>query len=250
MTLSVIIITKNEENAIRDCLESVKWATEIIVLDSGSTDGTVAICKQYTDKVFTTDWPGFGIQKNRALNKATQDWVLCIDADERVPESLRKEIIIALKQTRCDGYLIPRLSYYCGKAIQYSGWRPDYCLRLVKRDKAQFSHDKIHERMIVKGSSGKLKNSLIHYSFDNLRAVVEKMNLYSELAAQQLYEQGKTATIKKAIFHGLWTFLRTYFFRAGFLDGKQGFLLAISNAEGSYYKYAKLALMSRNSQRF
>ncbi|MEE9451433.1 MAG: glycosyltransferase family 2 protein [Gammaproteobacteria bacterium] len=241
--LSVIIIAKNEASKIRDCLESVKWADEIIVLDSGSSDETVTICKQYTDKVFVTDWPGFGPQKQRALAKASHEWTLSIDADERVPAQLKTEIQSALRQPQYDGYDIPRSTFFCGQKLRFSGSTPDYVLRLVRTAKACVSDDLIHEKISVSGSTGKLTHTLTHYSFDDLQSVIVKINSYSELGAQQLKAKGKTASLSSALTKGLWTFIRTYFFRAGFLDGRRGLLLAISNAQGTYYKYAKLAMM-------
>lgn len=242
--ISVIIITKNEASNIRDCLNSVSWADEIIVVDSGSNDGTQEICRGYANcKLVETDWPGFGPQKNRALERASHNWVFSIDADERVSDELRREIIETVKDGSHDGYLIPRRSQYCGRFIDHAGWYPDYVLRLFKKDQSQFTDDKVHEKVVVKGSEGKLSEPLLHYSFSNLEQVLSKVDHYSTLGAQQLYARGKKATVGKAIYKGFWSFIRTYLIRRGFLDGKHGLMLAISNAEGTYYKYAKLALL-------
>ena len=238
--LSVIVITKNEASHIGRCLESVCWADEIIVLDSGSDDNTVALCKHYTDKVFATDWPGFGIQKQRALDKAQGDWVLSIDADEVVTAELRMEIEKVLVQAQFNGYEIPRLSSYCGRQIRHGGWWPDYVLRLFRRNVGYFTDSVVHERIVVPGEIGKLTSPLLHDAFVNLDEVLHKVNSYSSLGAKMLHQKGVRSSLSKAIFKALWTFIRTYWLKAAFLDGRQGLMLSISNAEGTYYKYVKL----------
>lgn len=238
--LSVIIITKNEASHIARCMESVSWADEIIVLDSGSHDDTVAICRQFTDKVYQTDWPGFGIQKQRALDKAGGDWVLSIDADEVVTPELRLEIEQALQQSECQGYEIPRLSSYCGRQMRHGGWWPDYVLRLFRRDCGQFTDSVVHERIVVQGQIGRLTTPFLHDAFVNLDEVLHKVNAYSSLGADMLYQRGVRSSLSKAILKALWTFLRTYCLKAAILDGRQGLMLSISNAEGAYYKYLKL----------
>jgi glycosyltransferase involved in cell wall biosynthesis len=241
--LSVIIICKNEENKIRECLESVSWADEIIALDSGSNDNTVSICQEFTDKVHITDWPGFGKQKQRALELATQPWVLSIDADERITQESQNEILEAINRADAvDGYQLPRSSNFCGRFMRHSGWYPDYVLRLFRRESAQFTDDVVHERVICAGTTANLQHPILHYTYDSLDQAVEKANLYSTLGAEKLYEEGKQSSVSKAFLKGLWAFLRTYLFRQGFRDGKHGFLLAVVNAEATYNKYAKLAL--------
>lgn len=249
MSLSVIIIVKNEESSIRECLASVVWADEIIVLDSGSTDQTVAICKEYTDNVYETDWPGFGPQKNRALQYATKEWVLSIDADERISYDLQTEIKRVIQMPkRYDAYSMPRRSNYCGRYMKHSGWWPDRVMRLFRRGKADFSNDLVHERIIVEGKAGKLKEPIIHESLLTLEQILDTMNSYSSAGAEMMAEEHQKSGLAKAILHGLWSFLRTYFFRAGFLDGKEGFMLAVSNAEGTYYRYLKLMVINRNRE--
>jgi len=236
--LSVIIITKNEGTHIGPCLQSILWADEIIVLDSGSEDDTVEICKQFTDSVFITNWPGFGIQKQRALDKAQGDWVLSIDADEVVTTELRTEIEKALQQQEFNGYYIPRLSSYCGKQIRHGGWWPDYVTESV-----------VHERIVVQGEIGNLTSPLLHDAFVSLDEVLRKVNDYSSLGAEMLRQKGVQSSLSKAIFKAFWIFIRTYLLKAAFLDGRQGLMLSISNAEGTYYKYVKLLeLQNRRSQ--
>lgn len=247
--LSVIIITKNEEDAISECLASVKWADEIIVVDSGSTDKTVEICKAFGAKIsITDDWPGFGCQKNRALSLATHDWVLSIDADERVTEALSSEIQNSIKSAEPSiAFRIPRNSSYCGQFIRYSGWSPDYVTRLFPRLGARFSDDLVHERVLFEGKINTLNESLLHISYINLEEVLEKTNRYSSAGADMLFAKGKNSSLKSAVLHGAWAFIRTYFLRLGVLDGRMGFILAISNAEATYYRYLKLMLLLKNT---
>ena len=245
MKLSVIIITKDEAANIRACLESVGWADEIIVVDSGSSDGTVEICRDFGAKVFVHDWLGFGVQKNRALSYATREWVLSIDADERVTPELRAAIEVVLRKDAdtCAGYQISRLSSYCGRFMRHSGWYPDHIVRLFRRGSARFSDDLVHERLLVEGSVAQLEGMLLHYSFDNLEEVLYKVNQYSSAGAQMMRQRGRRATLIGAVLRGLWSFVRTYLLRGGFLDGREGFMLAVSNAEGTYYRYLKLLLI-------
>lgn len=244
MNLSVVIITKNESAAIRECLESVKWADEIVVIDSGSTDNTVQICREFTSQVHVTDWPGFGPQKNRALSLANGDWVLSLDADERVPRELRAEIEAAMKNPgEAVGFRMPRLSSYCGRFMRHSGWWPDHVIRLFRRGHARFSDDVVHERLVVDGRVATLKAHLLHLAFTDLEEVLHKVNSYSSAGAQRLRAKGRKGSLARAVLRGLWAFIRTYFLRAGFLDGREGFMLAVSNAEGTYYRYLKLMLL-------
>jgi glycosyltransferase involved in cell wall biosynthesis len=238
--LSVIIITKNEMHNIEDCLKSVAFADEIVVFDSGSTDNTVDICRRYTDKVFITDWPGYGAQKQRALEAATGEWILSLDADERVTPALKEEIQLQLSHTVYDAFEISFSSEYCNKIIRFGDWWHDRQAVLFRRKKAHFVSLLVHERIEIQGKIGKLKGKIFHRAYPNLHLVLKKMNDYSSLGAEQKYLQGTKSSVLKAVFRGFWTFIRGYLLRLGFLDGKEGFLLAISNAEGAYYKYLKL----------
>ncbi|MFI4923221.1 MAG: glycosyltransferase family 2 protein [Burkholderiales bacterium] len=249
MTLSVIIITKNEEQNIRACLESVVWADEIIVVDSGSSDNTVGICKNMGAQVHVMDWPGFGPQKNRALNLSTGDWVLSLDADERVSSELRSEIQSAIANpVDAVAFRVPRSSSYCGRIMRHSGWWPDYVMRLFKRGHARFSDDPVHERLIVEGKTATFQQPLLHEAFRSLEQVLLKLNDYSTTGATMLHRQQRKASLGMAICHGLWTFVRTYFLRTGFLDGREGFMLAVSNAEGAYYRYLKAMLLQEKQK--
>ncbi len=245
--LSVIIITKNEEANIRACLESVTWADEIVVVDSGSSDGTLDICRKVGAKVYIHDWQGFGVQKNHALSHASHDWVFSIDADERVTKELRASIENAVTQLEGEfvAYKISRLSSYCGRYMKHSGWYPDHIVRLFKRNKARFSDDLVHERLIVEGKIGLVDGELLHHPFNTFEAVLRKVDQYSSAGANMMHQRGKNSSLVGAIIRGLWSFLRTYIFRAGFLDGREGFMLAVSNAEGTYYRYLKLMLLNK-----
>lgn len=244
--LSVILITRNEILNIRECLASVSWADEIIVVDSGSTDGTLDVCRELGAKVYQHDWPGFGVQKNRALAYASHDWVLSIDADERVTPELRAEIERVLADAASlEGYEIPRLSSFCGRFIHHSGWRPDYVLRLFRRDKAKFSDALVHEAVQMQGRRGQLQHSLLHYSYRDFEEVISKLNNYSSAAADMQQRRGKRGGLGAALLHGGWAFFRTYVLRRGFLDGREGVMLAIMNAENSYYRYIKLWLKQK-----
>lgn len=245
-SLSVIIITRNEESNLYECLKSLnEFADEVIVVDSRSTDKTVEIALQFNATVLQPDdWPGYGPQKNRALDLATGDWVFSIDADERVTAELGLEIKAIIQASINDhqstAYQISRLSWYCGRFIRYSGWQPDYVLRLFKRGTAKFSDDLVHERVITEQPVASLKNQLIHYSYKDFTQVLSKVDIYSSAWAKQAHARGKKSSLSKALGHGAWAFIRTFILRAGFLDGSYGFALSISNAETSYYKYLKL----------
>ena len=241
-SISAIIITKNESANLEDCLRSLNGlADEIIVVDSGSTDNTVEIAKRYGAVVLeTTDWPGFGPQKNRALDIASKEWVFSIDADERATPEMVAEIHNALKNPESTCYYSPRLSYYCGEFLKHGGWYPDDVYRLFKKGTARFSDDLVHERLVYSGTPKALKNHLIHYSYLRFEQVIAKVNAYSSAGAKQAFEAGKRSSLFSAITHGFWTFFRTYVIRKGFLDGKFGLAMAISAGHTTYYKYLKL----------
>ncbi len=248
MKLSLTVITKNEEESIRRCIESVPFAAEVIVVDSGSTDRTVEICRALGARVVVTDdYPGNGPQKNRALDLATGDWILSLDADEWLTPELQREIprLIETAPPRVAGYRIRRRSSFCGRFMRHSGWWPDWVVRLARRGKGRFNDELVHDRMVVDGQVGDASGVLMHEAFTELEEVLSKMNRYSSAGAQMLGKRGQDGSVVRAVAHGLWTFLRTYIFQAGFLDGREGFLLAVSNAEGTYYKYVKRMLMAK-----
>ena len=251
-TLSVILITRNEEANLADCLASLEGiAQQIVVVDTNSSDRTLDIAKSYGAVIAQPqDWPGFGPQKNRALDLATGEWVLSLDADERLTPALKSEIVTAIHHSaHVDCFAIPRLSWYCGRFIRHSGWNPDYVDRLFQRGSARFSDDLVHERLLHSGQVAKLENPMLHYSFMNYSQVLQKIDRYSTASAEQAFAKGKTSTPLKAVLHGAWSFFRTYFLQAGFLDGPQGFTLAMSNAQGTYYRYIKLWHLIREASK-
>lgn len=242
-TLSIAIITLNEEANIRRTLESVRWADEIVVLDSGSTDGTVAICREYTDKVFHQDWLGFSGQKNAAIDRTSGDWVLSLDADEPVEPALAEEIrsLIALPGA-CVGYRIPRKTFFLGKWVRYGGWYPDLNLRLFRKGKGRFIERAVHESLRVDGTIGRTRNAIRHYAYPDLASYLDSINRYSSLAVEVMAEQGIPAVKAgwpSLLLRPLFTFLHRYIFRLGFLDGKHGLVLNTFHAIYVFTKYAK-----------
>lgn len=246
--LSVVLITRDEAANIADCLASVSFAAECIVVDSGSTDGTREIAASHGARVTQTqDWPGFGPQKNRALAQAKQPWVLSIDADERVTPELRDEIlrVIGDDASQPAAWDMPRKSSFCGQYMKHSGWYPDRVTRLFRRGSGRFSDDLVHERVIADGRIGHLRNELLHATYPDLETMLAKLDRYSSASAQSLFERGERGSFAGAILRGLWAFIRTYVFRLGVLDGRMGFVLAVSVAETTYYKYLKLWILGR-----
>ena len=248
-SLAVVIVAKNEAARIADCIASAAFAEEVLVLDSGSTDETATIARAAGARVVVTDWPGYGPQVGRGFSLAQSDWVLSLDADERIPAKLQVEIGAAIKAGEHDGYRIPRWSEFCGKVMHHGGWRPDRTLRLGRRDKSGFTHDFLHAHMTVDGRIGDLAESLIHHSYPDVHDVLEKLDRYSTGSARDMHTRGRTASLAKAIAHGLFAFVRTYLLKLGFLDGRHGLMLAIYNAEYAYYKYVKLMFMQTPPQR-
>lgn len=252
--LSVVIIAQNEAHQIDDCLASIAFADEIIVLDSGSTDGTPAICGTYTPNVIKTDWPGDGPQRNRGILRATGDWVLCLDADEVVSPLLRTEIeTILAHDPPIDGFYIPFRSYYCGRHIRYGDWRHEKHLRLFRQAKGTYTSSAVygaqgaHCKPHVEGIVSQLKGWITHHPFSTLDRMLAKLNTYSTGSAAIRHADGQRASLRTAIGHGLWAFIRGYCLKAGFLDGREGFILAMSNAQGTYYRYLKLMYLSEKN---
>jgi glycosyltransferase involved in cell wall biosynthesis len=246
--LSAIVITRNEAANIGACLDALSFCDERIVVDCGSTDSTVEIARKKGARVEIHEWRGFGPQKNFALSLATATWVLSIDADERVTRELAAEIDRAIAYTLADGFELPRLSSFCGRDMRHSGWYPDYVLRLFRRGKARFDDAVVHERVICEGSLLRLKEPLIHHPVQKLEDALARMDRYSTASADALVASGKRVSFFAGIGHGLYAFLRTYVLKLGFLDGAEGFLLAVANAEGSYYRYMKAWLAGREGK--
>ena len=243
--LSAIVIAKNEADNIGDCLDSLAFCDERIVVDSGSSDDTARIAESKGAKVVPHAFEGFGAQKNFALSLAQCEWVLSLDADERVTVGLADEIMRAIARPAADCYEMPRLSSFCGRPMRHSGWSPDYVLRLFRRGKARFSDDLVHERVVHNGFKARLTQPLIHFPVLRLEDALSRMDRYSTAGAEMLVASGRRVSFITGIVRGFWAFIRTYLLRGGFLDGREGFLLAVANAEGTYYRYMKAWLKGR-----
>lgn len=236
----MIIITQNEAQNIAACLESVQWADEIVVVDSGSTDATEAICRSYSQLKFClVPWQGFGPQKNQALDRATGDWVLSLDADEIVTPALATEIRAIVQDSDCDGYWVRRKNLYREQWIRYSGWWPDEILRLFRRGKGRFNERLVHESVAVAGHLGRLSGCIEHRSFRSAGDFLAKAQSYSTLGAEQLLNSGRSGSTAQAFGRSLATFFKTYLLKGGILDGRAGLLIAFSNAVGVFYRYMK-----------
>jgi len=239
-SLSVILITKNESANIRACLESLAWADEIIVVDSGSTDDTAELARQFGARVYVHDWPGFGAQKNRALGYATCDWVFSIDADERVTPELRAELQQAMREAEADGYYCPRLSQFCGRFIRHSGWYPDYDVRVFRRELATWGGADPHERILISGKARRLKHPLQHFSYRDIADHLERINHFTNVSSGELEAQGRRWSAMDNVCRPPFRFFRSYVWKRGFLEGFPGFFVAATAAIYVFLKYAKL----------
>lgn len=241
--ISVCITAGNEEQNIRRCLESVKWADEIIVIDSFSTDRTVEIAREFTDLVFKHKWLGYIGQKNLIKDLASHPWILFIDADEEMSCELREEILNEFEivaNINVAGYEFPRMVKYLGKWIKHGDWYPDYKMRLFRKDKAQCGGIEPHDRTTVDGIVKRLKSPLYHYTYDDITDQISTINRYSTIGSNELMEENKKFLLSDIIFRPFWGFFRSYVLKRGFMDGLPGLIIAINIAYGVFLKYAKL----------
>jgi glycosyltransferase involved in cell wall biosynthesis len=239
--VSAIVVCYNERENIRRCLESVKWCDEIVVVDSFSTDGTVEICREYTDRVIQRPWAGYREQKAFAHSQATKEWVLLIDADEEVPAELRVEIESALSRSDgCEAYEIPRLVHYLGRWWYRGGWYPDRDVRLFRREAATWAGRDPHERIVVKGKTRRLKHPLFHYSYRDISDHVSRINAYTDISSRELEREGERWSWSANLVRPAFRFFRSYFWKRGFAEGFAGLFLAVTAAVYVYLKYAKL----------
>lgn len=243
--ISVYIITYNEEKMIKESLESIKFADEIILVDTYSSDDTLKICRNYTDKIFQIKFDGFGRLRKFALEYTSYDWILTIDADERVSEELKQEITHKLTYGfDKDVYFIPRKSFFLNHWVKHCGWYPDYHIpRLFNKNKMKYREsDLVHEGYILKPDTriGYLKGNIIHYPFTSLEDVVNKTQIYTTLMAKQMFEYREVTKFHHLIFHPLLNFFKMYIIKAGFLDGKIGFLVSVFHSYYTFIKYSKL----------
>jgi len=236
--ISAIIIAGREENNIAECLESVRWVDEIIVVNSGSSDRTVEIAKQFTERVFVRKWEGYASQKNFALKQANNEWVLSVDADERISPELRQEIL-SLNFSEADGFYLPRRNYFLGKQIRSCGWSPDYQLRLFRKSNATLSDRQVHESFVVKGTKKKLRNELIHFTHTSLNSTFEKINEYSALEAEEKSRAIRMSAMR-IFFKPVWEFFHHFIVRRGFTDGVHGLMVSIIHAMTKAQAYMKI----------
>jgi glycosyltransferase involved in cell wall biosynthesis len=241
-TISVITLTRNEERNIGPCLESVRWADEILVVDSGSTDRTQEIARRYTEKIHTLPWPGYGAARNFAIAKARGDWILWLDADERVTPGLAGEISgILTRDTRnVNGFAVARRAYFLGRWIRHCGWYPSRDVRIFRRGHGHFTETNVHERLIVDGATARTEHDILHYTDPDLHHYLDKFNSYTGLAAADLETRGRRFHLADLLVRPVFQFLKMYIVRGGFLDGIPGLILCVLSSAYVFTKYAKL----------
>ncbi|MCC6865413.1 MAG: glycosyltransferase family 2 protein [Ignavibacteria bacterium] len=240
MKISAVVITKNEERNIKECLETIKWADEIILIDSNSTDKTCEIASAYTDKILQTSSNVFSEKRIKSLNLVNNDWVLFVDADERLTKELINEILLLQPPSGIYGYTIKRRNYYFGKWIKHAGIYPDRQLRLFNKNYAHITPRKIHEGVEVNGEIGSLENDILHYSYIDMEQMISKINLYSSLEAQEKFDKQKQISKTGIFTHAISAFIRVYISRKGFIEGSGGFFVAFSYALVSFLSNLKL----------
>ena len=244
--VSATLIACNEERNIEDALRTLSWASEIVVVDSGSTDATVEICRRYTDKIFYRAWTGYIDQKNFAVDQATNDWIFSLDADER----LSRELIREIQELRSNGltgagFRIPRVANFMGKWIRHGDWYPDPQLRLFNRQKGRWQGGRVHESVKIGGEPGRLTGEIHHYTYRSLSDYLKRLEVYSTLASQDYRQRGKTSGPLKMLGHPFATFFKAYVLKGGFLDGVPGLMVAVMGAVSVFFKYAKLYELER-----
>jgi glycosyltransferase involved in cell wall biosynthesis len=240
--ISCVIITFNEEENIRRCLQALSWCDEVVIVDSGSSDKTLEICKNFNSKIHHNNFNGYGEQKRFAVSLAKNDWVLNVDADEVVSETLREKILLGLNQNpdSVNGFYLSRSLFFLGKQFKYGRESKEYYIRLFNKQFANFTEDKVHEGVIVNGSTEKLSGELLHYSYNSIHQYFEKFNNYTTQAAQELFEKGKERSLVFTIIGFPVYFFKNYFINRNFLNGWQGFLWALFSSWYPVVKYAKL----------
>jgi glycosyltransferase involved in cell wall biosynthesis len=243
MPISAVVITHNEEANIEECLRSVSWADEIVVVDAMSTDTTCDIARGFTDMVFSEPWEGYVTARRHAIASARSEWILSIDADERVTPELRAEIETHLADPEFDGYLIPRKAYFLGRWIKHCGWYPGYVLRLFRKDKARVTEKMVHEGIRVDGRVGTLKSSILHYTYRTVDAYFDRFNRYTSLAAKESRLRGKRVNLADILLRPVSQFFKMYVIKMGMLDGLQGLILCVFSASYVFTKYVKLWLL-------
>ncbi len=251
MDISAVIITYNEEKRLESALKSLDGiASEIIVVDSISNDDTVKVAKKYTNRTFQRKWTNFADQKKYANSLASYPWILSLDADERLSPELREEIIqIKKEEPDCSGFSMPRRVFYLGKWIRHSGWYPDRKIRLFHKDKARWEGEYVHENLVIEGKIQKLSGSIYHFTYRNISEHLDRINKFSDLGAQKLYVQRKKCRLYHLVFLPFFRFTKSYFLRAGFLDGFAGFVISALNGYSIFIRYAKLREIWKKGER-
>jgi glycosyltransferase involved in cell wall biosynthesis len=248
--ISSIVITYNEEKNIRECLQSLKWTDEIIVVDSASSDKTAEIASEFTNKILRADKGTYGEKKNTGIENASGDWILWIDADERITDELKNEIlqITGSKETGVEAFLINRKSFFISKFIRHSGWYPDYTMRLFRRSAGiKFDDSKVHETAVYSGKTDKLKSDILHYTDMDFEHYISKLNAYTSLSAEDMKSRKKSASIFDIFFRPAFTFFKMYFLKLGFLDGYMGLVLSSLSGIHVMAKYSKLYFFNKNT---
>ncbi len=238
--LSAAIITLNEEDRLPACLEGLSFADEIVVVDSGSTDRTAEMARTAGCRVFEEPWKGFGRQKQSAVDRCSNEWVLVVDADELIPEETARAVLEAIGTPRAEGYSFPRKNFFNNKWMRHGGWWPDRVVRLFRKSSGRVSDEIVHESVMVSGSVAEISNPIHHRPIRDLKDMLRKVNSYSTLGAERLAAKGKNISFPLAVIKGVAAFLRGYLFRCGFLDGAEGFIIAFSHAVTTSFKYLKL----------
>ena len=239
--LSVVVITRNEEKNLGRCLEAVKWADEIVITDFGSTDDTLEIAKSHGARIFTPQWRGFGRSKQSGVDQAEGEWILSLDADEQVTAGLADEIRSRINGPGdAVGFFVPRRTRFLGRWMRHGGWYPDYVLRLFRKDSGAFSDVLVHEEIVVTGPTERLDNDLLHFCYPSLENYLDKLNRYTTLAAEELYQKGRRSGVGRIILNSMAKFVKQYILKAGFLDGSEGLILALLSSGYVLTKYAKL----------
>ena len=247
--LSIAMITRNEAMNLPGCLGSVSFADQVVIVDSGSTDDTVGVASRFGCDVYVESWHGFGPQKQLAVDRCRNAWVMVLDADERIPAETADAIreIVSDASNRMAGYSFPRKNYFQGRWIRHLGWWPDRIVRLFRKDMGRMSDARVHEGVVVAGPVGALDVPIEHYTESRLSEVLLKINHYSSLAAQEAFDQGKRASAWSAYIRAVLAFFQNYFLRFGFLDGPQGLTLSVTDSINKFFKYAKLSELNRRA---
>jgi len=248
--LSVAIITKNEADNLPGCLRSVAFARQVVVVDSGSDDGTLEIAREFGCEVFAEPWKGFGAQKQAAIDRCREPWVLVLDADERIPPETQAAIRAAVSagEGAAPGYSFPRKNFFQGRWIRHMGWWPDRITRLFRRGMGRMTEAPVHEAVEVTGKVEALEAPIEHYTEGRLSEILKKIDRYSTLAAEEAFREGRRSSVWGALARAEITFLQNYVLRRGFLDGRQGLVLSVTDAVNKFFKYAKLSELNRQKE--